>query len=171
MRINGVPFKTKLALQVFLPLSYPSPSLDVIMKKTLINICGSERSGSTMLDLIIGNDPKAFSCGEIYALYHPWRTHHFEPKCGCGEECEYLKEFKSIREEQFHNLLFEKYGYSWIVDSSKDLNWIIDNQKWVIQNNGRVLNLLIWKQPATYSISFLKRGKDSNYWRAIFIAL
>ena len=46
---------------------------------------------------------------------------------------------------------------------------MIDNQKWVIQNNGRVLNLLIWKQPATYSISFLKRGKDSNYWRAIFI--
>ena len=25
--------------------------------KTLINICGAQRSGSTMLDLILGNDP------------------------------------------------------------------------------------------------------------------
>ena len=108
------------------------------MTKTLINICGSERSGSTMLDLIIGNDPAAFSCGEIYALYRPWRKHHFTPVCGCGEECEYLSEFKQIREDQFHNLLFETFGFSWVVDSSKDLNWVIDNQDWVLRDRGRV---------------------------------
>jgi len=154
---------------MLLPVPFPSTSVEMILQKTLINICGSERSGSTMLDLIIGNDPKAFSCGEIYALYRPWRTHHFQPTCGCGEECEFLREFKSIREGQFHNQLFEKFGYLWVVDSSKDLSWVIDNQKWVIQNQGRVLNLLIWKKPATFSISFLKRGKDLNHWRPIFI--
>jgi len=139
------------------------------MQKTLINICGSERSGSTMLDLIIGNDPRAFSCGEIYALYHPWRKHHFQPTCGCGRECEFLREFKRIREDQLYNLLFEKYGYDWIVDSSKDLTWIIDNQKWVMQNEGRVLNLVVWKKPTTFSLSFLKRGRERDYWRLIFI--
>lgn len=139
------------------------------MQKTLINICGSERSGSTMLDLIIGNNPRAFSCGEVYALYHPWRKHHFKPICGCGRECEYLKAFKNLRQEQFHTHLFEEYGYDWIVDSSKDLTWVIDNQQWVTRNKGRVLNLVIWKKPATFSLSFLKRGRKSHYWRPIFI--
>jgi hypothetical protein len=139
------------------------------MQNTLINICGSERSGSTMLDLILGNDPKAFSCGEVYALYHPWRKHHFHPKCGCGEECEYLRAFKKTREDQFHQMLFEKFGYSWVVDSSKDLCWVIDNQKWLIRIQGRVLNLAIWKQPWTFSLSYLKRGRGSNTWRPIFI--
>ncbi|MBW2466723.1 MAG: hypothetical protein JRF02_05430 [Deltaproteobacteria bacterium] len=139
------------------------------MQKTLINICGSERSGSTMLDLIIGNDPKAFSCGEAYALYRPWRKHHFQPACGCGRECEYLQEFKRTIEDRFHKLLFKKFGYDWVVDSSKDLTWIVDNQKWVFRNNGRVLNLVICKQPPTFTLSFLKRGKNRDYWRMIFI--
>ena len=140
------------------------------MQKTLINICGSERSGSTMLDLIIGNEPRAFSCGEIYALYRPWRKHHFQPGCGCGrQDCEYLEEFRRVSEDQFHSLLFEKFGYDWIVDSSKDLTWVVDNQQWITQKSGRVLNLVIWKKPTTFSISFLKRGKDANYWRKIFM--
>ena len=139
------------------------------MAKTLINICGSERSGSTMLDLIIGNDPKAFSCGEVYALYRPWRKHHFRPVCGCGTECEYLREFKKTREDRFHKLLFEKLGFSWVVDSSKDLNWVIDNQDWVIRDRGRVLNLVIWKHPTSFCVSFLKRGENADYWRNVFI--
>jgi len=139
------------------------------MLKTLINICGSERSGSTMLDLILGNDPGAFSCGEVYALYHPWRKHHFRPVCGCGEECEYLQAFKGVRQEQFHNLLFEHFDYSWVVDSSKDLCWVVDNQNWVIRNGGRVLNLVIWKHPTTFCLSFLKRGEGPEHWRGVFL--
>ncbi len=139
------------------------------MTKTLINICGSQRSGSTMLDLILGNDPRAFSCGEVYALYHPWRKHHFQPTCGCGSKCEYLQEFKKVRPEEFHRTLFEKFGFSWVIDSSKDLNWVIDNQRWIINQKGRVLNLVIWKQPASFCISFLKRGEDRDYWRDQFI--
>jgi len=122
-----------------------------------------------MLDLILGNDPKAFSCGEVYALYHPWRKHHFQPVCGCGEECEYLRAFREVRRDQVHNLLFERFDFSWVVDSSKDLCWVVDNQKWGSQNGGRILNLVIWKQPATFCLSFLKRGKGPDHWRAVFL--
>jgi hypothetical protein len=52
--------------------------------KKLINIYGTARSGSTMLDLILGNDPKGFSLGEVANWFYPWRTHHFDIKCGCG---------------------------------------------------------------------------------------
>jgi hypothetical protein len=36
--------------------------------RTIINILGTNRAGSNMLDLMLGNDINVFSCGEVYAL-------------------------------------------------------------------------------------------------------
>lgn len=52
---------------------------------TLISICGEGQSGSTMLDLMLGNGYDTFSCGEVYAWFRPWRTHHFRITCSCGK--------------------------------------------------------------------------------------
>jgi hypothetical protein len=69
--------------------------------RKLINICGTSYSGSTMLDLIIGNDDKGFSLGEIYAWFRPYRTHHLNIKCSCdGIDCPWDK-LKYIKEDDF----------------------------------------------------------------------
>ena len=47
------------------------------MKKKLVFIGGTARSGSTLLDKIISNDPKVMSLGEIHAIFCPTRKHHF----------------------------------------------------------------------------------------------
>ena len=47
-------------------------------EKKIIFIGGTARSGSTLLDLIITNDPRAMSLGEINALFWPTRKHHFD---------------------------------------------------------------------------------------------
>jgi hypothetical protein len=39
----------------------------------------------------------------------------------------------------------------------------------MIRNGGRVLNLVIWKQPTTFCLSFLKRGKNLDHWRGVFL--
>ena len=51
--------------------------------KKLINICGAVRSGTTMQNLMLENEEKAFPLGEVYVWYRPWRKHHFETHYSC----------------------------------------------------------------------------------------
>lgn len=72
------------------------------MSKTLINILGAGRSGTTMLDLMLGNDNNSFSLGEVHAWFRPFRKHHFEIDCNCGNKnCNYWTEVKNLKEKLF----------------------------------------------------------------------
>ena len=59
-------------------------AIDLAAKKLLF-VCGAARSGTTMLDLMLGNSDDAVSTGEIYAVYRPYRIHHRYPVCSCGD--------------------------------------------------------------------------------------
>lgn len=132
----------------------------------LINICGANRSGTTMLDLMLGNAPNAFSCGEVYALYRPTRTHHFLPKCSCSNNiCPYWNEIKNYSEKEFHQKLMMNYGFEFIIDSSKDLAWVFDNNVWYSNSNVSVINIVIWKDPVEYAYSIWKREKSLTSWK------
>lgn len=129
------------------------------MPKTLINICGNGRSGSTMLDLMLGAGNKSFSLGEVYAFYRPWRKHHFSIKCACGDDqCKYWENLSQFCESDFHANAFDILGVDYIIDSSKNLNWIIDNNIWARKNNIKIFNILLYKTPISYIHSIWKRG-------------
>ncbi len=126
--------------------------------KKLINICGTARSGSTMLDLIIGNDQKAFSLGEVNAFFRPYRTHHFNPVCSCAKDyCPWPK-LRSLKEMDFHKKCFEILNVDVLVDSSKTLPWVIDSNIWAKRGGYSVYNVLIYKEPISLCYSFWKRG-------------
>lgn len=126
---------------------------------TLIEVCGASHSGTTMLDLMLGNAPNAFSCGEVYQWFRPWRTHHFEIDCACGENpCPYWSRIQDVKENIFHREAFQRFGVDYVVDSSKDICWILDSNLWGAENRIRVTNLLIWKQPIALAHSYWKRG-------------
>jgi hypothetical protein len=126
---------------------------------TLVNICGEARTGSTMFDLILGNDPKAFSLGEVHAWFRPWRTHHFDINCSCGKyPCPKWELVKDIRENSFHKKAFHLLDVNFLIDSSKELSWVIDNNIWAqIHNSYHIHNLLIYKQPVSFALSHWKR--------------
>ncbi len=139
-------------------------------KKALILVCGAARSGTTMLDLMLGNDPEAFSCGEIYALFRPYRTHHFDPVCSCGNpECAVWKELRHVAESDFHAAVLNRPGISHAVDSSKDLRWVLDSNMWAQERGYRVSNVVTWKEPIDLAYSHWKRGYPINYFRKQFI--
>jgi hypothetical protein len=139
-------------------------------KKALILVCGAARSGTTMLDLMLGNSPDVFSCGEIYALFRPFRTHHFDPVCSCGDpECEIWKELRHVAESSFHAAALNRPGISYTVDSSKDLRWVLDNNMWAHKRGYRVCNVLTWKEPIDLAYSHWKRGYPINYFRKQFV--
>ena len=132
------------------------------MAKTLINILGAGRSGTTMLDLMLGNDVESFSMGEVYALFRPHRKHHFSIDCNCGDpECEYWVILEKCREDEMHLKAFDILGVNYLVDSSKYLPWVMDSSKWVRKNdNVRVVNILIYKPVISYIYSIYKRGES-----------
>jgi len=138
--------------------------------KKVINIYGTARSGSTMLDLILGNDPKGFSVGEVVNWFYPWRTHHFDIKCGCGVyPCPVWEKIKNFKANEFHEKVLDNLNLNFIVDSSKNLPWVVDsNVRAIKKRKFTAYNILIFKDPVSLYYSFWKRGDKSfsNLFRA-----
>lgn len=140
-------------------------------KKTLILVCGANRSGTTMLDLMLGNADNAFSCGEVYSWFRPTRRNHFVLRCSaCAPEpCAIWNGLKDVKENLFHDTIFRKLGVDLVVDSSKNLCWVLDSNTWARRRSIRVVNLVIWKDPVDLAYSFFKRGGTSMEWRDPFV--
>ena len=131
------------------------------ISKKVIFIGGSSYSGSTMLDMMLANDEEGFSVGEICALFHPYRPHHFNPQCGCGDpNCKLWLKVKKAGEKNLYETLFEIFPkISFIVDSSKD-PWWINKQIKNLENKGiNYYKLLIWKDPVAFAYSMIKRKR------------
>ena len=137
---------------------------------TLVHVYGTDRSGSTMLDLILGNAPDAFSCGEVAAWFRPFRRHHFQIECACGQNpCPVWKKIKDVHESVFHTSVARELKMNYVIDSSKDICWLIDAQKWAAVGGLRTVILLIWKDPVSLAYSYWKRGREISSWRRSFI--
>lgn len=143
----------------------------MVVKKTLVMVCGANRSGTTMLDLILGNGEGLFSCGEVYNWFRPTRKNHFSLSCSnCGEVgCSVWSALRYVKEHQFHESLFSEWGYRFVIDSSKNLCWVLDSNRWARKYGTHVCNLLIWKNPIDLAYSFFKRGFPARAWRDHFV--
>jgi hypothetical protein len=138
---------------------------------TLINICGASRSGTTVLDLMLGNATNAFSCGEVYAWFRPWRIHHKKLKCSCGDvRCVKWERLRNLPASAFHRDAFKSLNVDFIVDSSKDEVWVLDTHRWAAVEGFKLRNILIWKDPVELAYSWWKRGRGVDFWRGEFIA-
>lgn len=136
---------------------------------TLINICGAGRSGTTMLDLIMGNADNAFSCGEVNAWFYPWRKYHKRIDCACGQDpCPIWEKIKTLPERTFHFDAARILEVDFIVDSSKELNWVIDNNVRYKDGSLCVFNILVYKDPVDLAYSHYKRGEDLWAWKSQF---
>lgn len=126
---------------------------------TLINVCGLGRSGTTIMDLMLGNACNAFSCGELYAWYWPYRTHHFNIVCSCPDDpCKYWSTIKFFPKNVCHKRICETFNFDFVIDSSKDLMWVLDSNVYAIQNKMNVYNVLMWKEPIDACYSQWKRN-------------
>jgi len=136
----------------------------------LVLVNGAARSGTTMLDLMLGNSESCFSCGEIHAFFRPHRTHHFDPDCSCGEKpCPVWESLGKVPEQDLHANILQMPGIEHVIDSSKDLNWVLDSNRWAAGHGIPVVNLLLWKDPKDLAYSHWKRGRPIDYYRRAFL--
>jgi|GEM_PF-1479441 len=135
--------------------------------RKVIFIGGTAYSGSTFLDMTLANSPQGFSCGEVNALFLPYRPHHLAPACGCSNEsCDLWKIIRSAGQNHFYEKIFELLPeIRFIVDSSKDPLWIHDRSIDLRNLGLSVENVLIWKTPKEYYLSCAKRGEESGWKR------
>jgi len=127
--------------------------------KKLIHICGTGRSGSTVMDLIIGSIDNSISLGEINAYYYPYRNHHLQAICSCGDKnCMRLEEVKKFSRENVHFKLLEHDSIANLVDSSKSLLWIYENINILKFKNIDIYNIVLIKNFKSYAHSIWKRG-------------
>jgi hypothetical protein len=135
--------------------------------KEVIFVGGTSRSGSTLLNLILGNDVDGLCLGEVQAAFRPVRKHHHQfqdqvsaldppwPSILLDSSANlYLNVFKS-----FANLKF-------IVDSSKHVIWISQQNKRCERLNLPARNVLIYKTPFELAASYRKRGMN---WERPFV--
>ncbi|NNJ92074.1 MAG: hypothetical protein HKP55_10385 [Gammaproteobacteria bacterium] len=138
------------------------------MQRKVILVLGTGRSGSTIVDLILGNDDRGMSCGEVYAYFRPWRKMHRHPTCSCssGVECPVFNKMRELHENGFHENCLNTLNMDFIIDSSKEINWAID-----VNLNSRipVANILVYKEPIDLAYSFFKRGLGIQVWREHFL--
>lgn len=140
------------------------------MSGQIITVCGPGRSGTTMLDLMLGNAGDVFSCGEVYAWFRPWRRHHFSISCACGQApCPVWDGLKDVPESEFHVEALRQTGVNFVVDSSKELCWVVDTQRWAAAKDLAVSNVLLWKSPVELAYSGFKRGMGLMFWREQFV--
>jgi hypothetical protein len=129
-----------------------------------------------MLDMMMANSPEGFSVGEVHALFRPFRPHHFKPECGCGNsECDFWLKVRDAGEERLYETIFNLLpDVSFIVDSSKDPWWIQKQAENLLRKNIEIYHLLIWKEPAAFAHSMIKRNRKGwgkawkNYYRLYF---
>jgi hypothetical protein len=142
--------------------SFPAP--------VLINICSTARGGSTVLDLVLGNGQRSFSCGEVNSWFRPFMTHQLKIDCLCGQDpCPKWAKISELPEEEFHQKASAELDVDYLVDSSKDLNWIVDNNRWAGAAGMSVVNILLWKDPVDLAYSLWKRGSNWKVWRNYII--
>lgn len=130
--------------------------------KKIIFIGGTARSGSTLLDLVIANDPKAISLGEIHALFEPTRKHHFVEIERLKQDNVWKKIIRGGKKNLYQNLIKYFPEIDIFVDSSKDPFWCKYHQK-SHNKNYIAKNVLIHKTPHELANSFIKRRKDKEW--------
>lgn len=126
--------------------------------KKVIFIGGTSRSGSTLLDKIISNDPKAMSLGEIHALIEPTRVHHFKLRKEIKSDEKWNKILEGGKKHLYKNLINYFPEVNYFIDSSKDPFWFQYHTKLLIKNNVDVKNVLIFKTINELADSFVKRN-------------
>ena len=135
------------------------------MLKKVIFVSGTSYSGSTMLDMILANDPTGFSCGQVYNLFHPIRPYQVNPLCGCGEpDCPV---WSRIHRNGSRNLYASIFGMfpevNFVIDSSKDPCWVVKQERIARAQGLDVRHVLTWKAPEGLAGSFAKRGRREEF--------
>jgi len=128
--------------------------------KKVIFVAGSSYSGSTILNLILGNDQRRNALGEIRALFCPKKTHHHKKINELKKDTKWERIFEGGLKNLYSNLFAEYPEIDVLIDSSKDPIWISEQIQNLKKSNIPSNVVLIYKTPIEFAQSALKRNQQ-----------
>lgn len=149
---------------LFLPAIDADLGRTSVQKKKVIFVGGTAYSGSTFFHMMLANDPHGFATGEVWALFNPIRPSHLNPRCSCGDtSCRIWREIFKRGEKNLYQSIFDLFPeVRFIVDSSKNPFRIKSKNEYLRKRDIQTKNILIWKDPLEFAISYGKRNQ--KYW-------
>ncbi len=133
------------------------------MRKVII-VTGTTRSGSTLLDKMLGNSPDGISLGEIHTIFRPWLSRHLKRPFYNKEQRIFWSDIKQGSEREVYKNLFKKFDdVNFLVDSSKSVLWIRDQNKYSESKDYEIIPIIIFKTPLEYAYSMYKRNNLRNW--------
>lgn len=130
------------------------------MKKTIIFVSGTVRSGTTYLNIVLSNLENAISLGEVHGLFYPIQEKHLKLiKILNQEGSEWSRIIEGGSKKLYQNLSREFPEVKIFIDSSKDILWLMEQMKSIPKEEFNIIHILIHKQLKNLAISFNKRGK------------
>src|SRR5690606_35813358 len=99
------------------------------MKKQVIKVGGTVRSGTTIVGLILANQDKAISLGEVFHLFYPSKKNHFNKINELIVDSRWKNVIKGSPLNLYHNIFKNFPEIEIIIDSSKDPFWFKETIK------------------------------------------
>jgi len=141
------------------------------MKKVIL-ISGTNRSGSSLLDLMISNSEFGFSTGELYYLFRPRKSFYIMKNRADMYDSKIINFWNDIKnggEKNVYNNLFHSLkNVEFIVDSSKNPIWIRNQIKYGKNKSYELIPIITYKTPLEFAYSLFKRNQ-SKYWKRQWI--
>ncbi len=133
--------------------------------KQVIFIGGAPFSGSTLLQFMLANDPRGFSCGEVAWLFRPHRPYHMHRRCACGDpQCKVWSTVAEAGEDRLYQTIFTLFPeVEFVIDSTKNPFWVQHQQNLLQKQGIGVKHLLIWKTPLEFAYSLKKRQPEESW--------
>jgi len=133
--------------------------------KRVIQVGGTDRSGTTLLGLILANDFDAIALGEVMHLFSPTHKDYRKKISNLKRDNRWADIIKDKPENLYHNIfeMFPKVNL--ITDSSKDPFWFK-------KTGGKskiydIIRIVSYKTPAQLKKSYDKRGFDN--WHTVYV--
>ena len=91
--------------------------------KKIVFVLSPGRSGSSLLDLILGSHSKCTSLGEFWVVNEDIQRDH---TCQfCADDCSLWEKFENVcSPPRFHEAAFEAFDTHLLIDSSKNETWL-----------------------------------------------
>lgn len=126
-------------------------------ERTIVYILSAPHSGSTLFDMMIGAHPLCTSLGEFMFIEERIADRPDTICKVCRRTCEEWQDFIDIVESpHFHDAAFEAFETSFLIDSSKNVQWIEKSSR---QTNARVKIIRITRNGlATFVKTKRKKG-------------
>jgi hypothetical protein len=136
-----------------------------VMLSKVIFVSGTSFSGSTMLDMILANDPAGFSCGQVYNMFYPTKRHQVNPPCDCGAtDCSVWSTAYAAGSRNLYRTISTMFPDArFVVDSSKAPCWVARQDRIARAQGLEVKHVLTWKSPEGLAKSFAKRGRSARF--------